>query len=220
MSYFQGVRAQEPWAKVLWPRRSLITERMPLDLGYWWGLVGVQLRDLDVAAVSLVSPLSAGFYAFPARLVSPMNLVTLATASVAFPRVARQGLNRRQLRLGTTLGVLPVVVVALTVGLLSPFLPMLLGTAYQDSVLVLRIACITAVLSGTTTLLGILLQALSTEAARVVGYLSLGFACAQVGAAGVGATLHGAPGAAAAVAGVNAAMVVTFWMYASRKVGH
>lgn len=218
VSYLQGVRTQQPWARVLWPRRSLIREKVSLDLGYWWGLVGLQLRDFDVAVVSAVSTLAGGFYAFPARLVSPMNLVTLAAASVAFPRVARAGLTRRQLRRGTLLGVLPVTLVALVVELLSPYLPLLLGDAYQGSVMVLRIACLTAVLSGTSTLLAILLQALSTEDARFVGYLSLGFAVAQITVAGVGAVLGGAVGASAGVAAVSAVLVSTLWFQANRRV--
>lgn len=217
LSYAQGWRGQEPWARVLVPRRSRMG-RFPLDLGYWWGLVGLQLRDLDVAAVSAVSSHAAGFYAFPARLVAPMNLVTLATASNAFPHVARHGMTRHQLRRGTLVGILPVCVVALTTALLSPYLPVLLGEAYQDSVPVLRVTCVTAVFSGFATLLGMLVQALSTEDARIIGYLSLGFATAQVGAAAVGAELHGAVAAAAAVAAVNAVLAATVWTYANRRV--
>ncbi len=218
LSYAVGVGGQEQWARVRWPRRSLITEKLPLDLGYWWGLVGLQLRDFDVAAVSAVSSVAGGFYAFPARLVSPMNLVTLAAASVAFPRVARSGLNRSQLRRGTLLGVLPVCLVAGSVALLSPFLPLLLGEAYADAVPVLRITCLTAVLTGTATLLAILLQALSTEDARIVGYLSLGFAVAQVCAAGTGAVLDGAVGAATGTASLSAVMAATLWVHANRRV--
>ena len=218
LSYAAGVRRQAKWARVLWPRKSMITEKLPLDLGYWWGLVGVQLRDLDVAAVSAVSSIAGGFYAFPARLVSPMNLVTLAAASVAFPRVARAGLTRRQLRRGTLLGVLPVCFGALAVALMSPLLPLLLGEAYADSVPVLRIACVTAVLTGTATLLAILLQALSTEDARVVGYMSIFFGVAQVGFAGGGAMVNGAVGAALGVAFVSACMAVTLWIQANRRV--
>lgn len=218
LSYAQGVWTQERWARVLWPRSSMITEKLELDLGYWWGLVGAQLRDLDVAAVSLVSSVAGGFYAFPARLVSPMNLVTMSAASVAFPRVARAGLTRRQLRRGTLLGVLPVIGIAGTTALLSPFLPLLLGEAYADSVDVLRIACLTAVLTGTATLLAVLLQALSTEDARIVGYLSIFFALAQVCAAGTGAVLNGALGAATGTAAVSAVTAVTLWVQANRRV--
>lgn len=218
LSYAQGVRTQERWARVLWPRRSMITEKLPLDLGYWWGLVGMQVRDLDVAAVSLVSSVAGGFYAFPARLVAPMNLVTMAAGSVAFPRVARAGITRRQLRRGTLLGILPVLLIAGVVALLSPFLPLLLGQAYADSVAVLRISCVTAVLTGSATLLAILLQALSTEDARTVGYLSIFFALAQVGAAGAGAVLDGAVGAATGVACVSACTAVTLWVQANRRV--
>ena len=108
LSYVWQYRQQEPWARMMWPRRGSVHEKMPFDLGYWWGLVGQQLKDFDVAAVHAVSDTASGYYAFPARLVAPMNMVTLAAATSVFPRVARGGLTRRHLRLGLTLGLLPV----------------------------------------------------------------------------------------------------------------
>ncbi len=217
LSYWQGYRTQEAWARIVWPRRSDIHEKMPFELGYWWGLVGMQVRDLDVAAMSVVSTAAAGIYAFPARLVAPMNLVTVSTASSAFPRVARAGgLTRRQLRLGVTLGLAPVIVIAATTALMAPLLPLLLGHAYAESVDVLRITCLTAVLSGAATMVGSLLQAHSTDAARAVGYLALGFAVLQIVAAGLGAVLAGATTAAMLVALVNAALAATIYVLARR----
>lgn len=218
LSYAQGVRTQDDWARVRWPRRSAIPRGVPLDLGYWWGLVGTQLKDLDVALVASLSSLAGGLYAFPARLISPMNLVTLSAASVAFPRVARAGLNRRQLRRGLVLGILPVVLVAVGVLSLSPLLPMLLGEAYRDSVPVLQISCLTAVMTGVGTLAGALVQALTSEDARVVGYLALGFAVAQLVAAGGGAVVGGAVGAASGVALVSVVSACTMWTQAHRRV--
>jgi lipopolysaccharide cholinephosphotransferase len=216
LSYALAVRSQEAWARAVWPRRSLIHERVPLDLGYWWGLVGQQLRDMDVAAVGAVNADLAGLYAFPARLVSPMNLVTVSAASNAFPRVARHGITRRQLRRGALFGLLPVATIAALTASLASFLPDVIGDDYEGSVTVLRIACITAVMSGAATLLGMLVQALSTEHARVVGYLWLGFAVAQVVAAAIAATSGDAVVVALTVAGVNTAMAAATWTYASR----
>jgi O-antigen/teichoic acid export membrane protein len=203
LSYAWGYRSQEAWARVMWPRRASMRERVPFDLGYWWGLVGVQLRDFDVAVVHAVDVAASGFYAFPARLVSPMNLVTAAAATSAFPKVARGGLTRRHLRLGLTLGLVPVTVVALVTALAAPLLPVILGEAYEGSVEVMRVACVTAVLSGAGTMVATMVQGHSTQAAREVGYLALGMALLQVVAAGVGAALDGAVLAAAMVAAVN-----------------
>ena len=216
LSYAIGVRGQEHWARTWWPHRSRIKERIPFDLGYWWGLVGLQLRDLDVAAVGAVNADVAGLYAVPARLVSPMNLVTAAAASNAFPRVARHGLTRRQLRKGTFYGLLPVTTIAVVTASLASFLPVLIGDDYEGSVTVLRITCITAVLTGASTLLGMLVQALSTEDARVVGYLSLGFAVLQVIAAAVAASVGDAVLVASTVAVVNAVGSGILWIYANR----
>lgn len=219
LSYAVGWRRQEPWARIMWPRRRRGSERLPLDLGYWWGLVGFQIRDLDVAAVSAVSAAAGGFYAFPARLVSPLNLVTLAAGSVAFPRVARDGITRAQLRRGTFLGTLPVLAGSLTVALLAPFLPLLLGSAYAESVPVLRITCVTAVLTGIATLLMILMQARSTEDAQRVGYLSLAFGALQVASTSTGALVAGAVGAASGAAAAAAVITLALWVDANRRVG-
>lgn len=216
LSYGLAVRQQEPWARAVWPRRSQIHERVPFELGYWWGLVGQQVRDLDVAAVGAVNADLAGLYAFPARLVSPMNLVTVSAASNAFPRVARHGITRRQLRRGTLYGLLPVLTIAGVTAALASYLPLVIGDDYEGSVTVLRITCITAVMSGAATLVGMLLQALSTEHARVVGYLWLGFALAQVGSAAVAAHLGDAVTVAATVAVVNTVMAAAIWTYANK----
>jgi O-antigen/teichoic acid export membrane protein len=218
LSYAVGLRRQEPWARVWWPRRAGITEPIPFELGYWWGLVGLQLRDLDVAAVGTVNADVAGLYAFPARLVSPMNLVTVAAASNAFPRVARHGITRAQLRRGTLFGLMPVTLVAVVTASLASFLPDVIGDDYAGSVDVLRVTCFTAVASGAASLLGMLVQALSNQDAKVIGFVSLGFAVAQVVAAAVAAHLGGAVVIALAVAGVNAAMALTVWTYANRRV--
>jgi O-antigen/teichoic acid export membrane protein len=218
LSYVMGLRRQEPWARVWWPRRAGITEPIPFELGYWWGLVGLQLRDLDVAAVGTVNADVAGLYAFPARLVSPMNLVTVAAASNAFPRVARHGITRAQLRRGTLFGLMPVTLVAVVTASLASFLPDVIGDDYAGSVDVLRVTCFTAVASGAASLLGMLVQALSNQDAKVIGFVSLGFAVAQVVAAAVAAHLGGAVVIALAVAGVNAAMALTVWTYANRRV--
>jgi len=214
LSYAWGYHRQEPWARMIWPRRSAITTKVPFDLGYWWGLVGQQLRDFDVAAVHSVSDTMSGFYAFPARLVAPMNLVTVAAATSLFPRVARDGLTRKHLRLALTYGLVPVALIAATMALAAPLLPVILGEAYDGSVDVMRVTCITAVLSGAGTLLSFMVQAHSTEAARVAGYLTLGFAVLQIVAAAVGASLDGAVLAAAFVAGVNALLALTLYVQA------
>lgn len=217
LSYAQGFRHQEQFARLMWPGRGTVRQTLPLDIGYWWGLVGLQLRDMDVAAVSSINSVAAGFYAFPARLVSPMNLATLATASAAFPRVARDGLSRRQLRPLILIGLAPVCVIAGVAALCAPLLPVILGSAYEGSVPVLRIACLTAVASGAVGLCSMLLQALSTRDAQVTGYLALGFALLQIGVATIAAQLGDAESVASAVAVVNALFGVTLWAILVRR---
>ncbi|WP_232676575.1 LicD family protein [Nocardioides sp. R-C-SC26] len=218
LAYLIGFRGQESWARALMPGRPQLAERFPFEMGYWWGLVGVQLRDLDVAAAGAVSAQVAGIYAFPARLVAPMNLVTLATAGTAFPQVARHGITRRQLSRGLVVGLAPVTIFGVLTALCAPLLPVIIGDDYQDAVGVLRIACITAVATGAGSLIGMIAQALSTEIARIVGYFSLGFAVLQVAGAAIAASLGDATTVAATVAVTNTLGALWLWRYTARQV--
>jgi O-antigen/teichoic acid export membrane protein len=202
----------------VWPRRQTVATRVPFDLGYWWGLVGQQLRDLDVAAVHTVDAHIGGVYAFPARLVAPMNLVTVAAATSLFPRVARDGLTKRHLRLALGYGLVPVGLIAAAMALAAPLLPWLVGDAYEASVDVMRVTCVTAVLSGAGTLLSFMIQGHSTESARTAGYVTLAFAVLQIAAGGVGAWLDGAVLAATLVAFVNAGLALMLYVQARRLV--
>ncbi|WP_372736446.1 LicD family protein [Nocardioides sp.] len=216
LSYLWGYPGAEQWARRIWPSRGTLRTRIPFDLGYWWGLVGQQLRDFDVAAVHAVSDVISGAYAFPARLVAPMNLVTVAAASSLFPRVARGGLTRRHLRLGLTAGLAPVALIAASVALAAPLLPVILGDPYEASIDVMRVACLTAVFSGAGTMIGFMVQGHSTASARIAGYITLGFAALQILAAAVGANLGGAVLAAAFVAAVNALLAMALYLQAHR----
>ncbi|MDO9495593.1 MAG: hypothetical protein Q7J48_07815 [Nocardioides sp.] len=188
LAYAAGVRGQEAWARRLLPRRRRGAAKVTFDLGYWWTEVGAQVRDLDTAVISLVSAATGGLYGLPARLVRPMNLVTVAATSVAFPRIARLPVvTTRQLFLGCTLGSVPVALMAGVVAAFAGLLPSLVGDDYADAVPTLRVLCLAAVVGGFGALVVTFLQARSRAANRFTGYVSLAVGVVQVTAGGLGA---------------------------------
>jgi O-antigen/teichoic acid export membrane protein len=196
-AYVRGLRLQEPWARVAWPWRERYKARLDLDFGYWWFELGNQLRDLDVTVVSLLSAHIGGIYAFPARLIRPMNLVTQAAGSVAFPVLARRKLvTLRQLTLGVIAGTAPVALIAIIVAIAANLLPAVAGQAYVGSVRPLQILCLAALFTGASALLMVFLQSRSTRANNFAGYVSLFGGALQVAFVALGAIWAGAVGAA------------------------
>ncbi|WP_083405482.1 lipopolysaccharide biosynthesis protein [Mycolicibacterium rutilum] len=198
ISYVQGWFTQESWARALRPISiKNRAARVGLDIPYWFSQVGEQVRDLDVAVVALVSTSGAGIYALPARLVRPMNLVTQAGGMVAFPHMVRRPkVSRRQLCLFLAAGTVPVLVASLAVFLAAPLVPMLVGTDYVDSVPVLQILAVTALLSGPSILLCFFLQARGRSAVRSAGLIMLIGNLALLPCVYLGALNSGAIGAA------------------------
>jgi O-antigen/teichoic acid export membrane protein len=220
VGFVEGRRRQEPWARHLWPHgREPGSDRLPLDLGYWWAEVGAQVRDLDVTAVAMVGAGVGGIYALPARLVKPMNMITLAASSVAFPRLARRPyITMRQVLLGSLAGTAPVTLIAIVAVVAAPLLPVVVGHQYDAAVAPFRILCLAAVLTGWIAVFAILLQSRANDSAtRVAGYLLLGFGLLQVVAAWAGARLDGAVGASWAAVIAQAALVGALWLAVVRQ---
>ena len=217
LAYLTGLGRAVPWA------RRIVVGRRPagevtFDFGYWWTEVGATLRDLDVAAVTLVSAATGGAYALPARLVRPMNLVTVAVTSVAFPRIARlRQVTQRQLLLGSVVGTLPVACVAGVTAVAAGLLPRLVGHEYAGAVPVLRVLCLNAVVVGFGGLLVTFMQARSSEANRFTGRLALVTAVGQVSSAAIAASVGDAVAAAWAVTAVLAAGVALLYARAAHE---
>lgn len=215
LAYVRGYGRQEIWARNLIPRRPRNGEKVTFDLGYWWTEVGAQIRDLDVAVISLISASVGGVYGLPARLVKPMNLVTVATASVAFPKLARWPVvTRRQLLVGCVVGTGPVLAVSGLIAALAGFLPHVVGEEYAAAVPALRVLCIAATVSGFGALVMTFLQARSTAANRFAGYTVLGFGILQICTAGLGAYWGNATTAAWAATMTQIVAVTVLWMRA------
>lgn len=212
LAWAAGRSAQEGWARRLLPRREQ-SGPIAFDFGYWWTEVGAQVRDLDVATISLVSSSIGGVYALPARLVRPMNLITVAAASVAFPRLARMDrVTRRQLLLFCVVGSTPAAVTALVVASCAGLLPDLVGPEYDAAVPVLRIMCLSAAVAGFGALVVTVLQARSREANRFAGYVLMTIGAVQLMATTAGAALDGATAAAwGATATVVVGTAALYW---------
>ena len=196
LAYLTALHRQEPWARVWWPR-GRGPGRGAFDLAYWWSAVGVEVRDLDVAVLSWADAGTGALYALPARLIKPMNLVTVATASVVFPVLARRPrVTRAQLLAGCGAGTAPVLVVAGVVALLAGELPRLVGEEYAGAVPALRLLCVAAVITGFGGLVMTFMQTRGEQANRFAGRVVLGIGVAQVVTASVGGLLAGPEGAA------------------------
>jgi O-antigen/teichoic acid export membrane protein len=215
LAYVQGRRSQESWALTVWPYRRGPRIRTELDFGFWWAMVGGQIRDFDVAAITLVNPVAAGIYALPARFMSPMGLVTQATASVAFPLLARRdSISRRTLALGVLAGSLPTFLMAGALALAAPLLPVLVGDAYAGSVDVMRVICVTTAFWGPSVLLVTFLQSRSSGATASAGAIVLVANLCSVAFATLAAWREGAVAAATATAVIQA---VTCLVLAARS---
>jgi O-antigen/teichoic acid export membrane protein len=219
LAYVAGVRRAVPWSRRLLPGRRP-PGTVTFDFSYWWSEVGSQVRDLDVLAITLVSAATGGAYALPARLVRPMNIITMATTSVAFPRIARMRVvSQRQLVLGSLIATAPVAVVAGAVALLAGQLPRLVGDEYEDAIPVLRILCLLAAVVGLGALLVTFLQARSREANRFTGRFLIGLAAVQVLAAALATYVGDAETAAWTVLAVSTAGVFVIYLRAVRECG-
>jgi lipopolysaccharide exporter len=221
LAYLRGYAGQEAWARRLLPRRREPGDAGGFDLAYWWSSVGVEVRDLDVAVITAMSAATGGVYALPARLVKPMNLVTVATASVAFPRLARRDVvTRRQLLLYATAGTMPVVVVAGVLAAVAGLLPDLVGPEYAAAVPALRVLCIAAVITGFGGLVMVFMQTRAQSANRFSGYAVLTAGIVQIVLAGVVVAAGGdATDAAWAASGTQGAFCALLTLRAFAECG-
>jgi O-antigen/teichoic acid export membrane protein len=212
LAYVFGLHRAAPWSRSVLPgRRPPGTVRF--DMGVWLTDLGAQLRDLDVAAITLVSAGIGGVYALPARLVRPMNLVTIAAVTVAYPRIARRTvITPRELFIGSVAGTVPVALVAGVTALGAGLLPTLVGDEYDGAVPVLRVLCLLAVVHGLGGVLAYFLQARSRSASAFTGRLFLVGSVIQLGGAAWAASAGDAVDVAWTVLGITAFFVV--WLYA------
>lgn len=188
---------REPWCAQVWPWAGGAGDAREFGLAFWWQQVGAQLRDLDVVALSSVAPLVGGLYALPARLVRPLNIVTQAVGTAAYPELARRtSINRRQVGVGLLLSIIPVCVLSGLLALSAPLLPALLGPAYAAVVLPAQLLCIAGVLSGIATSLTFYLQSRTHQDAAFVGIATVVSGLVQILFVTAGGVLGGAVGAA------------------------
>lgn len=201
LGYLHGYWSQEQWGQILVPRRHPQSTAVPRDFAFWWTKVGEQLKDLDVATVSMVNAHVGGLFALPARIIRPMNLVTKAAGEVAFPRIVRRRiLSRWELYGALIAGIVPVVTIAAAIAVFANWIPRLVGDAYTGSIAPLRVHCLVGVLTGAVSILVIILQGRSEAASRFAGMCALLSATAQVAFSTLGAVVHGAVGASVGAA--------------------
>ena len=181
LAWLVGRHSQETWARTLRPSRLRTRDRGDLVLWYWVASLGVQVRELEVPALLLASPVSAGLYALPSRLMTPMQLVTEATATISFPRLARlRRLERPQLVRYLFWGSLPTVVLAILVVVGAPLVPLLVGSSYASSVPILQVLAVGGAIGAPASLLKSFLEARSLHAVRWAGIVMLSTALVRL----------------------------------------
>lgn len=220
LAYLRGASRQEPWARRAVPRRRRPGEEVVLDLGFWWAAVGVEVRELDVGAITAISATTGGIYALPARLIKPMNLVTISMVSIAFPELARRRVvSTRQLMIGCTVGSAPAALVAGGLAASAGLLPLVVGEDYRAAVPVLRVLCLAAVLTAFGGLVATFIQTRTDAATRYTGYCILIFGLLQIATAASAAYLSGATAAAWAASATQATLVGVLLARALRECG-
>ncbi len=220
LAFARGYASQQPWARRLLPHRREGEGPLDLDFAYWWAMVGVEVRDLDVAALTAISSSAGGAYALPARLVKPMNMITIATISVIMPMAARRRVvTRREVLLGSALGTVPVAVVAGVLAAVAHLLPDLVGEEYRAAVPALRVLCLAAVITGFGSLVVTVMQTRGEALNRFAGYAILAFGLVQIAAAAAAGAAAGATAAAWAAVGTQGVLVVILTLRTLQECG-
>jgi O-antigen/teichoic acid export membrane protein len=129
---------------------------------FWLNSMAIQARNLDVIVVGLgSSPSTAGIYAVPSRLISPLSLLPSSLAQVVLPNAARggKGSGRHLFRAvaGMTLGL--VVCLGGMVLAAGELVPLMLGEQFDAAIRPLQILLVGLIFFGVTSSLVSVLQA-------------------------------------------------------------
>jgi O-antigen/teichoic acid export membrane protein len=158
--------------------------------------VAAQSRNLDILLVQLVAgAATAGLYAIPARLTSPLRMLPASVAPVVVRHVASGTAQsqRAATRLAALLMAVMVVILGIIAALAGVLLPLALGATYAGAVTPLRVSCVGLIFASAVSLQTAFLQGRGREA--WVSYISIPVAIVSLGLIGAGAAVGGASGA-------------------------
>ena len=147
--------------------KEVLKETFP----YWLNSLFAQLRNIDVAIVSLIStPIHAAYFGFINRAVTPLNMVATSMASVILPSVSKKEIKEQQyyfyLVFITILASIPFIFLFFTVDML---IPLALGDKYIETIPLFKIICVGLVFFSASSIIASILQAvnLQKEVAKV-----------------------------------------------------
>lgn len=206
-------------AKINLPSRLNVRPVLASARPFWINTLAMSSRNLDVAVVSVIAPLTqSGYFAAAARLVGPLQTLPYSLATVALPHVARTGASRgsRAVRLPFYATIASVPVCILLSALASPLVPFVLGDAYSAGIL-----CIQIIILGTplTVYFNLTISILQGQGyAKEVSRASVVFAGLLLPAVAVGAYLGGATGAAVGTVSANAAFASLVYLVRRKAV--
>lgn len=202
--------------KISMPARLEVRSVLASSRPYWINSLAMSSRNLDVAVVSGIAPLTqSGYFAAAARLVGPLQVLPSNLASVLLPHVARtSGSNvgmAARLPIYTALISLPIL--SLLSALAPPLVPTILGEAYADGVLPIQLMILGTPLSIYSNLTISVVQ--GQGYAKEVARRSAIFGATMLPTVAMGAYLGDAAGAA--VGTVSANLVFALMMFSVRR---
>jgi len=203
------------------PTVRALVELWHESLNFGLSSLSAQLQRADVALVGLVAGAqSAGIFAIPARLTTPIGILPTAFSSALYPRVAADGHSMRAQREAAAVGAM--MLAAMVAGMAILFVTadwavaFLLGPEYAGAAPVLRVYVVAMVAASANQPMSAYLQAVHDE--RFVARIVMVAAVFGLVAVGVGAAAGGAMGAAFGFAAQQAVVfLVLFARFVRRR---
>lgn len=177
--------------------RTSVVQTLKRSSAYYVNSVSSQLRNLDVALLTLVAGAGqAGVYAVGSRIVGPFQMFVTSAASVALPAAARQKDSSRAAALKLILSASGVMAVGYLVVALSTaaWIPMLLGAEYAQAAAPVGVIVLALIPASFVELAKPVLQGWGE--AKKVAWASGAGSVATLGLVVLGGSVQGAWGAA------------------------
>lgn len=179
------------------------------------------MRDLDKPVVlQLLGPVQAGIYTAAFRIIDAASTPVKAALYATYTRYFRHADKGAEHGIAFGLRVLPVIsglglLVAVFVFLIAGYVPLLLGSDYEEAVGLIRILAIYPLLLGAAGIGADIMRSIGMQGTRVVLVFLSNFVI--VGVVWVGCDLGGLEGAVLSRMALQAGIVALTWGLIGRK---
>jgi O-antigen/teichoic acid export membrane protein len=201
----------------LTPKGLRLRPRIALRLNPWkdagyYGLstLAISAQSLDLTILAFAGgPTAAGLYGAVNRWTQPIGLLVSAFSSASAPFVARSSTWHdawQHVKKGIwLLGI--AIIGCLVIAIFAPaIVGIVIGDAYQDSAIVLRILALSVIPAIANQPLSVFLQSMGYD--RPVAFVTMGTVILQLIAVAITSPLYGATGAAAGVGVVQVIILI------------